>query len=800
MTFTNKTKNESITNLGITKDIIKIKKGKIQYPNGKSYNFSDPEEKIRASIFIELVEKYQYPKGRLDTEVLGPRREPKLPADIVIYEDDNKESPFIVVETKANASTKNIEEAKREGLGNSNLLNAAYLLIVCGTERIAYDVRKSKGKVKHLEKYKIADIPIKYGKIPEYRYKKGNDKWDLKKVGYNNLNSKFQVCHNTIWEGGKRDPATSFDEVSKLLITKIYDERFTSQNHYYKFQIGTNETSSEVARRIKSIYKEVQEKEPTVFYKNIELPEHVIYRLVETLQEVSLIKTDLDAKGRAFEHFLGKLFRGEYGQYFTPRPVVQFMVDALQPKEKDMVIDPACGSGGFLLYSWLHVKNKIQESYKGDTETIRWIDFNFSHKQMYGIEINDRIARVAMMDMAIHEDGHSNIECNDALTDFKNFDPKKEIKKEKFDLILTNPPFGSIVKDKEIIKNYVLGKNKKRQRTEVLFLERCYELLKDKGRMGIVIPNSILSNPSESYVRDFIKNHYKIKAIVGTPFETFKSAGANVRSSLLLLEKKSENSKVKSSILFAKANYVGYDNSGKEIKENDFVKILKYLDAKIDIGKFVSTNPYVFRLDHSKLEDNLTADYYIQRLFETTQKDIFYELSELVEYRQENFRPQDFPDKMFKIVSVHFDGTMSLREEKKGSDFRYTSQFSMRKGDIVLSRIDCSHGAIAVVPEEFDGAVCSGEFYVLTPKKIDALVLWYLLRSKQVSEQMIGLSSGMTGRHRLSRKELLIIKVPRINHKIQNKFLDKMRESTKLQNTANKLKKEALEILDNESP
>ncbi|MEM3192175.1 MAG: type I restriction enzyme HsdR N-terminal domain-containing protein, partial [Candidatus Parvarchaeota archaeon] len=165
--------SDEIIEEGIKKGIIKIKDDKVIYPTGKSYNFKDPEEKVRARVFIELVEKYKYSENRLDTEVIGPRREPKLPADIVVYEDDEKEAAFIVVETKADSTNRDIEEAKREGLGNANLLNAKYLLVVCASERMSYNLQQHPPTVDLLEKYRIADIPIKYGKMPKFRFKRG---------------------------------------------------------------------------------------------------------------------------------------------------------------------------------------------------------------------------------------------------------------------------------------------------------------------------------------------------------------------------------------------------------------------------------------------------------------------------------------------------------------------------------------------------------------------------------------------------------------------------------------------------
>lgn len=568
-------KDDPMVKLGLRRGVIKIKNDRVTYPNGKSYNLKDPEEKIRARAFVELVEKYKYPQKRLDTEVYPPRREPKLPADIVVYEDDDKEIAFVVVETKAESTKKDLEEAKREGLGNANLLNGKYLWGVCGGERLAYNLEKRPSTVGRLEKYRIADIPIKYGREPKYRYKRGDPEWDLRKASFNELSNKFQLCHDEIWEGGKRDPAIAFDEISKLLITKLYDERFMGHGQYYEFQIGTYEEPKEVAKRVKERYEFVQSKNSEVFKARIELPDSMIFRIVEHLQNISLTNTDLDAKGRAFEHFLGKLFRGEYGQYFTPRQIVEFMVGVLDPDENDLIIDPACGSGGFLLYSLALVRNKVTEKYRGDEKTIDRIQWDFAHKQIFGIEINDRIARVAMMDMVIHEDGHSNIECNDALIKYSKFDPRKAIKPNKYDILLTNPPFGAVVKEEDILKNFELCREKKRQRTEIAFLERCLDLIKPGGKMGIVLPDGILTNSSLQYVRDFIDRKASILAVVSLPQQTFVPAGAGVKASLLFLQKKKEGEKLRDYPIFmAIAEHVGYDATGRP-DTNDLPKILE---------------------------------------------------------------------------------------------------------------------------------------------------------------------------------------------------------------------------------
>jgi len=228
-----------------------------------------------------------------------------------------------------------------------------------------------------------------------------------------------------------------------------------------------------------------------------------------------------------------------------------------------------------LLYSMRHVLNKVTEKYKEDKETIDRLNWDFSHKQIFGIEINDRIARVAMMDMVIHEDGHSNIECNNALISYKDFDPAKKLEPNKYDIVLTNPPFGAFIKDEDILRDFELGKDRKAQRTEILFIERCLDLLKSGGKMGIVLPDGILTNSSLQYVRDFINKNAKILAVVSLPQLAFVSSGAGVKASLLFLQKKKEGEKASNYPIFmAIAEHIGYDATGRP-DSNDLPKILE---------------------------------------------------------------------------------------------------------------------------------------------------------------------------------------------------------------------------------
>ena len=237
---------------------------------------------------------------------------------------------------------------------------------------------------------------------------------------------------------------------------------------------------------------------------------------------------------------------------------------------------------------------------------------------IYGIEINSQLARVSMMNMIIHEDGHTNIENNDALDNPQKFSPKRDIKKEKYTLLLTNPPFGAVVKEREraYVKDYILGgKNQKRksQNTEILFIERCIEFLKPGGRMGIVLPDSILTNLSLQYVRDFCIEKTQILGVVSLPLGAFTHYGAGVKASVVFLRKYSEGEKIKEDypMFMAIAEHIGYDKTGRPDK-NEFPEILEsWKDFKRNkrVG-FINERPLCYSIKRSVLENALNPARY----------------------------------------------------------------------------------------------------------------------------------------------------------------------------------------------
>lgn len=533
---------------------IGVQKGHIEHLNeqttiyytapDKKYKFTDPEEEVRAKYYVELIERYQYPEDRIDLEVSVPGRTPHVFADVVVFRENDKKAPFIVVECKkGEISEAEFSQAIQQAFGNCNALRGHYAAVIAGNTRRFFNVKDFASGER--ERNVIADIPVGYGEIQKWRYKKDDPDWDLQVVGKSELTRVLGKCHDTLWQGGKLAPTDAFDELSKILFIKIRDEKKPrAKGEPYDFQIRTRETSKSVADRIKMLYQEAKIRDPEVFTEDVKVDDNPLFSVVNHLQGINFNKTDLDVKGIAFERFLGSYFRGDMGQYFTPRELVEFIINMIEPDHEDRVLDPACGSGGFLLYAMEHIQKEASQYYDEGTPQHYNHWHNFAEKYLFGIEVNDAIARVAKMNMIIHDDGHSNVIGNDALINFeKLYDQNRSFEKESFDIILTNPPFGATIKkdEKPYLDNYKLGKGRNSQKTEILFLERCFDFLKwGSGKLAIVLPDGILNNSSLQYVRDYIEQHYRILAVVSLPQIAFRYYEAGVKPSILFLQKFSE--------------------------------------------------------------------------------------------------------------------------------------------------------------------------------------------------------------------------------------------------------------------
>ena len=576
---------------GLAELVSKGRKERIHYiAADHSEQWSDPEEKVRAEFWAELIYKYEYPPQRIAFEVTVPDRTPSRSADIVIYRDDELKSPYFVFECKrSDLSDAAFDQSIEQAVGNRNLLGAVYCGAIAGLTRRL--LRFDKFPPGERERNQMADIPVRYGRRPEWRFLKNETGRDLAAVPREDLRAAIRKCHQTLWEGGRRSPIEAFGEFSKIVFIKHRDEKELERadGAPYAFQRRDGETTIELTRRISRLYEKEQQLEPDVFTDNIRVEPPIIAQCVEHLEGISLDRTELDTKGVAFEEFMGSFFKGDFGQYFTPRELISFAVAMLDPKRTDIVLDPACGSGGFLLYALDHVRREADRRFPNHDadvhQSIQHFQFwhDFAQNNLFGIEINDEIARVAKMNMIIHDDGHTNIVGNDALDFPQNIENKnRDVERGKFDLILTNPPFGAVIRRTEKDDGYLeqfelqryLGKrypNPKAKRasikTEIAFIERIHSFLKPgTGHAAVVLPDGVLTNSSLQGVRHWILNHFQLLAVVSLPQFAFSHYDAGVKASIVFLRRLYDNETPDDddAIFMALAENIGYDASGRK--------------------------------------------------------------------------------------------------------------------------------------------------------------------------------------------------------------------------------------------
>lgn len=374
-------------------------------------NYNDPEEKVRAEFWAELIYEYDYPAHRIKVEVTIPDRVPTDRADIVIFSDDECKKPYAVVECKRDGVTDaEFLQAIEQGVGNATWvkLRASYVVIIAGATRRVLDFSDDSTGILERENNIIADLPKAYGKPQAFRFYRGGEYTDvdgkkkkapdIQPVAREDLITAIKKCHNTLWGGGRLSPPTAFGELCKLIFVKISDEQKPrKKGEPYQFQIKTHEPSSKLAKRINDLYNEQKVKDPEVFTDSIKVDDRVLRTVVSHLEAINLSKTDLDVKGVAFEQFMDGFFKGDFGQYFTPRPIIEFAVKMMKPQHDWDVLDPACGSGGFLLHALDFMRTKAADYF--DPGTVEYYNYwhEFASKHLFGIEINDEIARVAKM-------------------------------------------------------------------------------------------------------------------------------------------------------------------------------------------------------------------------------------------------------------------------------------------------------------------------------------------------------------------------------------------------------------------
>ncbi len=613
----------------ISNKVIVIPEGKIcDYVDGTFRN-DTPEEYVRQTIEKRLINEHKYNRERINIEYtlkLGSR---KPRADIVIFPKDCTEltqnNIHIIIECKNETIDHN---NNKEGIGQlqsymSACPNCEWGMWTNGKQKDVF--RKNindKGEIEFLE---YNDIPFADGSLEDIDRPK-RDK--LKKAFEDNLLFVFKTCHNHIYvnEGLQKQPA--FFELLKLIFCKIEDEKnIPNPLEFYATSAERNNQDGQltVKKRISKIFDRVKLKFSNIFDSNdeIKLKARTIAYLVAELQKYSLLNTNIDIKGKAYEELVGANLRGDRGEFFTPRNIMKMTVEMLAPQIDEKVLDSSCGTGGFIVNALTYVISnleKVMEEQLGkkkdkwnSDELLAYRDriAEVASNSFFGFDINPDLVKATKMNMVMNNDGSGNIlPCNSLdpphlwSDDFKTkLANALGTTKEKiinsnsiafFDVIVTNPPFGSKipVKDSAVLQQFDLGhiwnkessgnwiKTKKLQASvppEQLFIERCLQLLKPGGRMGIVLPDAILGSPGLEYIRTWLIQKAYIIASIDLHEDTFQPRNGT-QTSVLLIQKKTQDEIDKEEksgqmkdykIFMAMVDRIGHDRRGTTLFKRD---------------------------------------------------------------------------------------------------------------------------------------------------------------------------------------------------------------------------------------
>ncbi|MHB1845352.1 MAG: N-6 DNA methylase, partial [Deltaproteobacteria bacterium] len=403
-------------------------------------------------------------------------------------------------------------------------------------------------------------------------------------------------------------------EIMSLLFCKIFDELDTSPDEQTRFRAKVDDPEERIAERIRGLFEAVKKEYPDVFQpvEEITLDTRSLRYVVGELQNYAVIEATRDAIGEAFEVFIGPAVRGEEGQFFTPRNVVQLMVTLLDPAPGEKVIDPSCGSGGFLIVTLEHVWGKLDQ----EATVKKWTASQLTTKKrntamhfIRGMDKDSFLTKVTKAYMAIVGDGRGGIFCEDSLDEPKNWktDARTQIGLKQFDVVLTNPPFGSKIKVAGTHKlgQYELARKwkkpkaskddwaasasefRKEESPQILFIERCVQLLKPGGRLAIVLPESIFGMPKYGYIVKWLLEKFIIRAFVSLPEEIFQPS-THAKTCVVVLENLKPPSDYR--IEMAIADWCGHDSrgnptlrvhDGKEVLLDDLPKIAEQLHSRL---------------------------------------------------------------------------------------------------------------------------------------------------------------------------------------------------------------------------
>lgn len=595
----------------LPKVAIIVQQGKVlDFIDGLTQRSETPEEHVRQEIAKSLVREYRYPKDHITVEFPVQMGTRKPRADLVIFmpgKSHAQEHARIIVECKA-PSIKMGDKDNGVGQLKSYLdacPNAIFGMWINGVERICYRRVEKDGKRFWEE---VPDLP-RYGKEDEIDDRPTFDQ--LNPATSDALLFTFRRCHNFIAGNQGLQKPQAFWELLKLIFCKIHDEKGSK----IEFYAAANERHSingalKVKSRIEYLFAEVKDEYPKIFKpeERIDLDPKTATYIVSQLQMYTLLDSDVDVKGRAYEEIVGSNLRGDRGEFFTPRNICRMAVQMLNPGEKQIVLDPACGTGGFLITAMHHVIAKIETE-----ERFKWKDkleaartsirsriAKYAEKFIVGIDFNPELVKASKMNMVMNNDGAGGLYQANSLENPAAKWLDKDLRERQLlgqvDILFTNPPFGSKipVTDTSILEQYDLGHKwhydkeadswtkgeglQKSQPPEILFVERCVQFLKPgTGRAAIVLPDGILGSPGLGYVREWLLRNTQIIASIDLHPDTFQPF-VSIQTSVLIVQRKTQSQIDLETaaghisdyeIFMAVANHVGHDKRGQSTYVRD---------------------------------------------------------------------------------------------------------------------------------------------------------------------------------------------------------------------------------------
>jgi len=745
------------------------------------------EEEIKIHLVLPWLESLGYKKEFMEFEktikINEGRKTKSIFADIVIYADKKLQTPLIVIDTK---SPKEILSKN----GRDQVISYARLLPKIAPIAVLTNGNNSQ-IFQTLDKTRIKELPKRKDILTDFvsavlsqniqdvlRQEATKELFTIDDVS--TFKDLLKKCHNIIRNNEGYDPIQAFDELSKILFAKMYEEQYNKTANRFTSEIFERTLKELNVNIVQQQFSEIQ-KVPgfrDLFPENtsIKLKNRTIKDIVLIFENYDLTLTNFDVKGEAFEYFLGDTFTGGLGEYFTPRNVVEFIVEAISPKIGERIVDPFCGTGGFLIYAFEKVSEKIRLNDFSDEEKSKWKKV-LSDECLFGTDWKARTAQACKMNMIVHGDGNTGVFQHDG---FKNVEGK--IYEEKFDICFTNPPFGANETDSAILNSFTLGDGRNSQSREILAVERCINLVKKgSGIVAFVVPDGILNGDRNSYVREYIQKEAQILAVIGLNKETFQGYSASVKTSVLILKRKEQPSNDFSKKIFmAVCTNSGYAPTGLQITGNQLPDIL------FDFKNYLKDNNHDHIFKYSKvvvidsISTRLDSERYISIDIEeaiekpnVVSENLFNEINILVNQissiqnsMQRTFERDDFifykADKLFTPVKnqisiksneeyerlgVSGKGNGVFKKEPvKGSVIKASRLNQVKVGWFVYSRLFAHNGSFAYIKNETAGGVFSGEFptFELVLDKYEKDDLLEYLAFYFVSPQIISLINRLT--------------------------------------------------------